>query len=344
MNSMPELQAKVKDGFTDWEQIGRVRAVYQDDLVLFSYTHDALWQGNWTWFERVSRELMLNIKTGEVVARPFDRIFNWGERGERSAGHIVNVTEKIDGSLGILYRDNGQHKIATRGAFDSDQAQWATYHLTSYYDLCRLPPEYTMLFEIVYPENRIVVDYGDDEDLFLLAMRNRFTGEYLPFYPDVYEWAEFFGFPVPETYNFNNVVSIMEACESLGGNEEGWVAEFSDGERFKFKGDAYLELHRLVTNTSFKRVLSWVADGSYNAMIGGVPDEFLGQVQEWKLEIDKVVGFTVDMVEGLYGQAPKDSRKEFALWVKENGYQWAPYLFRKLDGQDYKPLIYQREF
>lgn len=346
MNSMEELQTKVKGGFTDWEQYGNVRAVYKDDLVIFNYTHAAQYEGRWNWFERVCRGLILNAKTGEVIARPFDKFFNWGERGHKAGWdtYIVMVTEKIDGSLGILYRDSGMYKVSTRGTFDSEQAIWATNHLNAYYDLCKLPPEFTLLFEIVYPENRIVVDYGDDEDLFLLAIRNRFTGEYLPFYPDTYEWAEFFGFPVPRVDVFNNVTDIIAATDNLPGSEEGWVAEFSDGQRFKFKGDAYLELHRLISNTSFKRVLSWVADGSYSAMIDGVPDEFLGQVREWKAFIDDTVSLTKTAVENVFHLAPKGDRKEFAVWVNGNAKDLAPYLFKAWDGVDYTPLIYQKQF
>jgi RNA ligase len=347
MQSMAELQTKIREGFTDWEQYGNVKAVYHQSLplIIFNYTHAAQFEGRWNWFERVCRGLIFNTETGEIVARPFDKFFNWGEGGHRSTGHIITVTEKIDGSLGILYRDGNHCRISTRGTFDSEQAAWATSHLNAYYDLCRLPLEYTLLFEIVYPENRIVVDYGGDEDLFLLAIRNRFTGEYLPFYPDTYEWAEFFGFPTPKTFEFNNVVSIMEACESLDGTAEGWVAEFSDGQRFKFKGDAYVELHRLVTNTTFKRVLSWVADGSYDAMIDGVPEEFLGQVREWKRAIDLVVAATKMGVEYYFHYAPKATRKDFAIWINENVEErLIPYLFKRWEGKDYTSLVYKREF
>ena len=348
INCMVELKTLVRDGFTDWERFGNVRAVYKDDLVLFNYTHAAQYEGRWNWFEQVSRGLILNAKTGEVVARPFDKFWNWGERGRKAhySTHLVTVTEKIDGSLGILYRTGlaGECAIATRGSFDSEQAIWATRHLNGYYDLCILPTEFTLLFEIVYPENRVVVDYGDDEDLFLLAIRNRITGEYLPFYPDVYEWAEFFGFPTPKVYDFNNVTDIIAATDNLPATEEGWVAEFSDGQRFKFKGDRYLEIHRIVHAASFKRVLETVANGTFEETIAAVPDELLGEIKAWKGLIDRVAARTKEWVEQAYFEAPKNDRKTFALWVKDNNPELAPYLFRRLDNQGYDDLIYKLEF
>ena len=53
---------------------------------------------------------------GEIVARAFDKFFNYGERGINisPSGKIKNVYEKIDGNLGVLYRDNGKYKISTR--------------------------------------------------------------------------------------------------------------------------------------------------------------------------------------------------------------------------------------
>ncbi|HRF99146.1 MAG TPA: hypothetical protein PLZ51_28235, partial [Aggregatilineales bacterium] len=74
---------------------------------------------------------------------------------------------KMDGSLGILYRWQGAYYIATRGNFDSDQAIWATIFLRTHYDLHNLADEYTLLFEIIYPDNRIVVNYGQRQDLVL---------------------------------------------------------------------------------------------------------------------------------------------------------------------------------
>ena len=47
---------------------------------------------------------------GRIVARPFDKFFYWMANGMRASGHIVTVTEKADGSLGILYRHKEQYR------------------------------------------------------------------------------------------------------------------------------------------------------------------------------------------------------------------------------------------
>ena len=340
---MSDLQRLVRDGFINWEIFGDVRAVYKDDLVLFNYTHAAQFEGRWNWFERVSRGLILNAKTGEVVARPFDKFWNWGERDRTSDARLVSVTEKLDGSLGVLYRTQGQCAIATRGSFDSEQAEWASTELAVGYDIEDLPDSFTLLFEIIYPDNRIVVDYEGMQGLYLLAVRDRFTGKYL-YWREAFDLAREYGFPVPKVHQFDSVEDIISAKQELDGNAEGWVAEFSDGQRFKFKGDRYLEIHRIVHAASFKRVLETVANGTYEETIAAVPDELLDEIREWKAYIDDTVAHIKAAVENTYARAPRVPRKTFALWVKGNRPELAPYLFRRLDGQDYTSLIYKLAF
>ena len=344
IETITDLQNLLVSGFSDWKKYGEVSTDIDNDLTIFNYTQKCQFEGRWNFFERISRGLILNNKTGEIVARPFDKFFNWLEKGEKAKGHIVNITEKWDGSLGILYRVNDGYRISTRGKFHSPQAEWATEFLNENYDLSDLPSEITLLFEIIYPENRIVIDYDDFEGLVLLAARNRFTGEYYPFYPAVLEMGEHYGFQVPKVYNFNNVAEIIEKTAKIDADQEGWVAEFSSGQRFKFKGDKYLELHKLISGLSFKHTLEAYQSGTLNYVRSQVPDEFLREFNEWCKEIKFIFNFITTEVEILFDNAPKESRKEFALWVMQNAKRYSPYLFAKYDNRNYDNLIYHNEF
>lgn len=336
-DSVLHIVALLLSGFTDWSSLGNISVRQRGDLCLFTYTQEAQYRGEWNSYERVCRGLIINSHTGEIVARPFDKFFNWLERGYKAYGYIVNVTEKIDGSLGILYWDKG-YKVATRGSFDGEQAVWATNFIQNY-DLEDLDPELTLLFEIIYPENRVVVDYGDREDLVLLAARNRFSGEYLPFYPDLIELSEQFGFSLPKVYSFNSVSDILAATGIIGSNQEGWVAEFSDGSRWKFKGDRYLELHKLINGLSFKRVLEWCQLGEYHNRVKDIPEEFIGQVEEcFDLITNTYQDFLQKSLE-LYEKAPKSTRKEFALWVRNQEMQSV--LFALYDQKDLAPSLWK---
>jgi RNA ligase len=328
ITSISDIISLVAQGFNDWSQYGDVKVVEQNGLYLFNYTNAAQYANRWNFFETVSRGLIVN-KT-EVVARPFDKFFNFGEFGKYPTGHLVSVTDKVDGSLGILYRDNG-YIIATRGSFTSDQALWATEYL-KLWDLSELPDEYTLLFEIVYPDNKIVVDYHGAEDLVLLAVRDRFTGEYLN-ESDLNTFAYECGFTLPTRAVFNNTTQILEATGMMR-DQEGFVAEFSDGSRWKFKTDWYKELHKFISGISFKNTLKAYEEGKALDFLKVTPEEYQEQVEQWIEEIIDRIEQCLSEITSIYEQAPKTDRKTFAQWVMKNYSKSAPCLF---DAWDQKP-------
>lgn len=342
INSIHDICDLVISGFDRYSEYGNVFVKENDGLYLFNYTSQAQFENRWNYFELVSRGLIIS-SSGEIVARPFDKFFNWGENNKTTQAKIISATEKVDGSLGILYRYNGQFRIATRGSFDGDQAIWATEFLNENYNLSSLPDSYTLLFEIIYPENRVVVDYGETRDLILLACRNRFTGQYQPI-SRVHDIANVYGFHVPKMYSFDGVYDILENLPLLDANSEGYVVEFSDGQRFKFKGDKYKELHRLIYMLSFKNTLAAYESSTIDDIRAKIPDEFLEQFNDW---VDEIVG-TIDTVKitanHIFSKAPKETRKDFAIWVNKSYKDYASYLFAIFDGKNIEPLIYKMAF
>ena len=288
------------------------------DMVLLKYSRDCQFGDSWNWIEAMSRGTIFNKVTGECVVLPFEKFYNWGQGGRNTRASIKTVTKKMDGSLGILYRASGQYKVATTGSFQSNQGEWATQRLNSgLYNLDCIPDKLTLLFEIIYPENRIVVDYNGLEDLVLLAARNRFTGEYLEYYPDLYELGHWLNMTLVETVHFNNVSELIALTGQTNANQEGWVVEFMDGRRFKFKGDDYVTLHRFISSFSAKRIASaWVA-GIVSEFLINLPDELDGEVRgivsSLEVEEENIHKQLSEYLEVLVKMA---SRKEQAMWIK----------------------------
>lgn len=347
ITAIEDIQRLVRAGFDDWKRYGEVSVRPNDDdtLLIFNYTHAAQYAARWNFFEQVSRGLIIHRETGIVSARAFDKFFNWGEGGRYTAAPMVNLVEKVDGSLGVLYRQRGRYRIATRGSFDGPQALWATKRLSSSYRAFHwsLPDEWTLLFEIVYPDNRIVVDYTDREELVLLAIRNRFTGEYCSALT-CNEVARELGLTRPRQYGVMQIDEVIRRAAALGSDEEGYVATFADGQRFKFKGAKYLELQRLLSNLTFKNTLAAVASGTAHEIVERIPDEFLGDFKEWVNQIETVVQDTLAAVDLAFAAAPKENRKEFALWAREHHAPLMHYLFARLDGRPVEPLVYDIAF
>jgi RNA ligase len=129
----------------------------------------------WNPTTRTCRGLIINSETYEVVARPFAKFFNYGEDKADKIGldEMVTVSDKMDGSLGIMYWQPRakQWAIATRGSFMSDQAVWATDWVQKYADPEYFSRDYTYLYEILASWNRIVLEYTW-EGLVLLAIQD----------------------------------------------------------------------------------------------------------------------------------------------------------------------------
>ena len=357
IEGMEDLQHLVRSGETDWEQYGDVETKEKDGLILFNYTIGATMAHRWNWFERNSRGLILNKTTGEVVALPFEKVFNYGEFYESIPQPVFTdvsrVTEKMDGSLGILYRPRvrvggRQYAIATRGAFESDQAKWATERLYYKHNMLSaiLPEECTLLFEIIYPENRIVIDYGDKKILVLLAARNRFTGEY---YSPAFltQIATSYGFEQPNVYNFpSDARKIAEMVKGWDDNREGVVVEFLDGSRWKFKAEAYCKVHKLLSRLAFKRILQAVKDGTIDDILPLLPSHIRVAVTDVLDDITEIFQKTRRHVVEIFSQRPlmEMTRKEFALWAVVNHKEIAHYLFRLYDDQSLDKDIFSHEF
>lgn len=338
INSIADIQQLVRDGFSRWGELGAVNVKQHNGLTLFNYAVPAQW-GDWNYFERVSRGLILNTFTGEVVARPFDKFFNWGERGWTSLAKIDHITEKMDGSLGIAYFWENEWYVATRGSFDGYQAEWATGFLRSEYNTKRLDPGYTYLFEIIFPENRIVVDYGKLSTLVLLAMRGRVSGNYLH-YRDVDEHAEDLMFMRPKVYTFKSVEAMIESCQMLSENEEGFVAWFTDGSMWKFKGAKYLELHKLITGLSWNRVHE-ALEKNDATLFDNLPDEFLTEANKWKDDIlDRYQQIEADALLAVQ-EAGYMPRKEAAQLFFTHYKDVANVAFSILDGKDTRKQIFK---
>lgn len=249
------------------------------DLFIYNYTQKCQFAGAWDDMTKMCRGLITDAK-GEVVARPFDKFFNWDEpNGGLLTNTEFTARDKMDGSLGILYkRPDGRPALATRGSFISDQSVVGTQLL---YDRIRQYPEmmftegYTYLFEIIYPENRIVVDYGSQKKLVLLAARRIETGEII--LPEEMSLLKYFEAAVP-----------VENYDTPRDGQEGVVLYYPNGYMCKLKYDEYVRLHRLVTGVTARKVWECLKSGTGTKdMLERVPEEFAEWVRQTTKKLSK---------------------------------------------------------
>lgn len=349
INSLPELLWHICTDEKNWKQYGEVSVQDIDDLLLFNYTPKAQYDNRWNWFEQVSRGLIIS-RGGLIVARPFDKFWNYGEDGRmpEPGATLVAVQEKMDGSLGISYRWRGESYIATRGSRFSPQAQWATRwwreHLAAHGIEQDADEWRTLLFEIIYPENRVVVDYGAFSGLVLLAARDRINGSYAD-RPALEALAEKYQVQIAPFYDVATLDDLQAAIGQMRG-KEGLVAIMSDGSRWKFKTEEYRELHRLMWGLSFQGVLKAISeDRLADVFDAPLPDALRWQATAWSHEIESLMHSIMGTVASFMARLPGGlTRKEVAVIVQQQPAWLRPYLFAAYDNKPLRPMILKNEF
>ena len=142
-------------------------------ISIINYTPRANFRkGKWSSELLIARGLVVD-NYGVIIGRPIPKFFNDYEVTPPNGD--FEVTEKMDGSLIIMSFYNGEVVFSTRGSFISEQAVKAKEIYNRKYSHIETDEAYC--FEVIYPQNRIVVDYDEVEDLFLLAKINTKTGE-----------------------------------------------------------------------------------------------------------------------------------------------------------------------
>lgn len=306
------------------------------DLIVWNYTQKTQYDRAWDAYTRMARGLITD-SNGWVIARPFPKFFNLAEHdGERLPvlpDKIPEVFDKLDGSLGILYWNEGWPCIATRGSFVSDQAIWATEWIQEKFkdsDTGWLT-SYTYLFEIIYPENRIVVDYGDRKDLVLLAVINTETGQELDHVVEGKRLGLHYTVPLHIP-----IEDLLEMAKTMDGNQEGFVLKYSDDFRVKLKGEEYVRLHRLLTGFSSTSIWEALSKGEdIEILLERVPDEFYDWVKQTKADIEAASADLLHRVESALGQVKKENttRKSQAEFTLKHYKDISGLIFGLLDGK-----------
>jgi len=321
---------------------GHVRAQTHPSapLTIYNYTEHCAFASAWTVVTMTCRGLIVD-ETGRVVARAFSKFFNHNQLGAPVVGldEPVSVTDKADGSLGIIYDAPDGLAVATRGSFASDQAVHATSVLRTRYAGWTPPPGLTVLVEIVYPANRIVLDYGGLDDLILLGAVEIATG--LSFGPEaVPDWPG----PAVESLEYATFGAALAAPPRA--NREGLVIHVrSTGDRVKIKYEDYVQLHRLIYGLSARTVWeALVAGVTVEQIAEPLPDEFHGWVKDVSARLHfSVAAFEArvrDTFDAIVSGLPEGfSRKDFALIAAKH--ELRGYLFAHLDGKDYKDALWQ---
>lgn len=292
-------------------------------LFIYNYTQSAQFSKTWNAATLASRGLIADAD-GSIVARPFSKFFNYGEVDPSAISELtgrVISSDKLDGSMGVGYVNpkTGKINIATRGSFASDQALHATELYLNRYDGKWEPrADSTYIWEIIYPENRIVIDYGSRDELVLIGRINTETGKSTPL-PEIDEWP----FDRAEVFDHATLEDSLKAAPRK--NAEGIVVHFTESDvRVKIKQEDYVRLHRIVTGVTARRVWDVLAsDDDLEEWLAEMPEEFAVFIRETadglQDQHDEILRDLEDKYSKIVTDLPEGfTQKDFALAVKTN--------------------------
>ena len=296
-------------------------------LTVYNYSAKAQHMpvGEWNDPLKDCRGLILDA-AGEIVGRPFRKFWNSGQM-EAPKNESFQVWEKLDGSLGIVCYYAGERIVATRGSFESDQAVWLRNWLDKNFDDF-YPSGETYLFEILYPANRIVVDYGNRAEAVLLSVMS----------PDCIDLWHMFesNHRFKKAKRFDGIAdfSAINSDPQFSGSE-GFVVQYESGYREKVKLDEYCRLHRLITQVSTRTIWEMLRAGvSTQELLDRVPEDFAGWVESVIEDLRTKHASLKSMAEFYFSTEGNkfETRKDFALWaMKEDN---PSLLFALLAGKD----------
>lgn len=260
---MLEVQNYLSSGnsFEDLTAELGIKAAYHPTLPLVILNYSQIDSPKTNPIVRECRALVLTTDTHQVVAKSFDRFFNWGEVAEEMSSFDFSdfvVQSKEDGSLALLYHYDGHWRVNTRGSFAQDKMEFQSFtweqavckalRMNSLDEIdARLGYDLrgcTLVCEFCSPWNKVVRKY--EQPVLYLLTAFGVGGEMDVGYCE--KLAVQLDVLRPTLYQFTNIEQIQKFLQDQAAADptfEGVVMRDRHGHRWKVKSPTYLGLHRL---------------------------------------------------------------------------------------------------
>lgn len=317
-----------------------------DNLAIFNYGVDADFTNP---IVREARGIIIDLDKCQVICWPFNKFCNSHEAGAKIDLDNFNwnnfrVEDKLDGSIvklyykpyrGVMADDLGIHgwwswaTNACINAFEAPlngQSRYRNYGelIESAMNFGDIPfndlnPNFTYIFELISPDNQVVIKYPYTR-LIHIGTRNNITGE---------EYCVNIGIKQPDVYEVGNSLDdCMAAAIRLNNNstrvsKEGFVVVDDQWHRVKVKSPEYLVAHKLWNNGNISKenALKWLMDydthqidPNMTGLIATIK-YYDYQMAELTYQIDQYIAY----VRALYEEYSHD-RKAVALKIKNDKY------------------------
>lgn len=286
-------------------------------------------------------------KEGNIMSRPFHKFFNVNER-EETQTHEIDMSqphvimEKMDGSMIRPLLVDGYLRLGTKMGVTEvsmNAEAWLVRQDPALKEWLRqcVEDNVTPLFEWVSCSNQIVIDYAD-EDLVYLGTRDNVTGLYVMDTSCPFDTVPQYG---SLELGLNDYIDIARNQE----NREGDIIRFADGHMLKIKNDWYVRIHKALDRVRFDRnIVALILHEEMDDVVPLMPADVVRRVRQFEIDFWDAFGKTEKTLAMLYREAVRGydgDRKRIALEFiptlerKED----AQFIFRMLDGHYIRELM-----
>lgn len=206
------------------------------------------------------RSVIIRKSDGRKLSVGLPKFKNWGETPTFEPWNSewsFEARHKLDGSLALLSKIDGQIIFRTRGCFDArthdngaEEVDFLIQKYPSLFNNCYIDSEnYTLLCEWVTPSRIIVVRESSEPELILLGIiQNKSSRLETQYNCDVV--AENWGVKRPKRFTYSSVQECLDDVKSWQ-DKEGVVLYHEPTQTLKkIKADLYLSRHRLKSHIS----------------------------------------------------------------------------------------------
>lgn len=319
----PEFIIAEKDGYTVINYVLSTPETFPPVKVAGGSAKQRAERSRYNAIRRECRGIIFCSETGEILRRPYHKFFNVGEKEETfpknldlSRKHVM--LDKLDGSMIVPFMLNGEVRWGTKMGL-TDVAipveEFIKHSKIPYEEYARelLELGYNPIFEWCSRKQRIVLDYGQEDQLLLTNVREIKTGKYMG--SNYYNKGLF---DIPTGEQFGSETDMNAFLNRVAGMKdvEGFVIHFEDGHMAKVKCDWYCQIHRAKDAlTQDRHIVEMILDNNLDDVKAHLPQEDVARLEVFESELISAIGAVAAGLHIIVSdiQAKKIDRKNFAL-------------------------------
>ena len=237
----------------------RMKETSIPNVYSFNFSRDVFFKGKWNELSKIARGLFINTTSNEIVARGYDKFFNFEEGQfntlnwlEENVKYPIYAYEKYNGFLGMLGYDSMSDSLVfcSKSSTSSDFSTWFKEIFISYWtgdenelktflkneNLC-------LIFEVIDPINDPHIVKYDKKEIVMIGAVKRVVSFTPLSYTEQCSIATKFNFKIKKQVakidDFKTLKEFLINESNSNIEHEGFVFEDANNYMFKLKNHFY---------------------------------------------------------------------------------------------------------